>query len=301
MLKRNSYIRSWLWLDILIILVIVAFGYFFWNHAHNDPEHTLPKTWQWKEFFKYFAWHDEQGWHQGLLVKGLLTTLKLGIWSGLLALVVGLTMGIYLATHNNGLMAKLLYAILVFLRNTPPLVLLFLLYFLTSENTLSLIGDILKLLPLWLQNFIGTIFAPPASLDRMLAAVLTLGIYQGAYIAEIIRSGLQSLPQGQWDGAAALGFSQRQQLFSVLLPQALPIMIPPLTGQYISIFKDSALASLISVPELTFQGMEIVAITQLPFETWLIIFTLYLIISLLCSRSFALLENSLHWNKKNNT
>ncbi len=234
----------------------------------------------------------------GLLIKGLLATVRLGLWSGLVALLVGLSMGMYLTTARSGVARTLLYSLLIFLRNTPPLVLLFLLYFLASENTLSLMGDLVRAMPQSVQDVVGFLFATPENMDRMLAAVLTLGFYQGAYVAEIVRSGLQSLPLGQWDGAAALGFSRWQQFFYVLLPQSLPIMLPPLAGQYISIFKDSALASLISVPELTFQGMEIVAITRLPFETWMLILVLYLGISLACTRCFALAEKRLPWHIK---
>ncbi len=246
----------------------------------------------------YITWHDAEGWHTGLLVKGLLSTLRLGLWSCLLALGVGLLLGIYLATQSQGLMRTLVYSIVIFLRNTPPLVLLFLLYFLTSEQSLTFVVGLVRMAPLPVQELLSVLFAAPEYMDRMLAAVLTLGCYQGAYVAEIVRAGLQSLPQGQWDAAAALGFSRRQQIFMVLLPQALPLMLPPLAGQTISIFKDSALAALISVPELTFQGMEIVAITRLPFEAWTLILLLYLGISLLCTRCFALAEKRLRWQVK---
>ncbi len=296
MARKKLPPQRWLWLDVLLGIAVLFLIFFFWDYIQK--QNTLPKTWQWQDLWKYFLWQDEEGWHLGLFIHGLIATLKVGFWAGFLALCVGLCLGTYLATKSRGLMPYFLSSLVIFLRNTPPLVLLFLLYFLTSENTLAFMGNLLRAAPSWVQSCVAVIFATPNTLDRMLAAVLTLGLYQGAYVAEIIRSGLQSLPQGQWDAGAALGFSRHQQLFAVLLPQALPIMLPPLAGQYVSIFKDSALASLISVPELTFQGMEIVAITRLPFETWICILLLYLIISLVCTRTFAYAERRLQWYKK---
>ncbi len=299
MRKKISPKPSWLWLDMALLLCLGFIALTFWNYATDPNANALPSHWHWDKLSPYIAWHDAEGWHMGLLIKGLLSTLRLGLWACLLALMVGLALGIYLATHTTGLLHNLLSGIIIFLRNTPPLVLLFLLYFLTSEQTLGFISHMVRLAPQPLQDIIAFLFATPEYMDRMLAAVLTLGCYQGAYVAEIVRAGLQSLPQGQWDGAAALGFSRRQQFFHVLLPQALPLMLPPLAGQAISTFKDSALAALISVPELTFQGMEIVAITRLPFEAWTLILVLYLGISLLCTRCFALAEKKMHWHHKN--
>ncbi len=298
MSKKNTSLRHWLWLDILLISLLGLLAFSLWNFATDPQQTALPSAWHWDKLAQYIVWHDEEGWHLGLLLKGLLATIRLGIWAGIVALLVGLWWGIYLTRHTTGLGHALVYGIVIFLRNTPPLVLLFLLYFLTSENTLAFLGSVVRTAPPAVQEMVTLLFASPESMDRMLAAVLTLGCYQGAYVAEIIRAGLQSLPQGQWDAAAAMGFSRRQQFSLVLLPQALPLMLPPLAGQYVSIFKDSALAALISVPELTFQGMEIVAITRLPFEAWILILMLYLGISLLCTRCFALAEKRLHWHKK---
>ncbi len=297
MIKKSNYIRRWIWLDILLAIILCLLIILFYHHAVGTQS-TLPQNWNWHALVKYIGWFDEQGWHMGLLLKGLATTLRLGVWSGLLALVLGLAIGLRLAAKPNTILSRVIYIFVVFLRNTPPLILLFLLYFLTSESTLALIGNIMRDAPKGVQTVVSFIFSTPNNMDRMLAAVITLGCYQGAYVAEIVRAGLESLPQGQWDAAAALGFSQQQQFFMVLLPQCLPIMIPALAGQYVSIFKDSALASLISVPELTFQGMEVMAISRLPFETWILVAALYLIISLICTNIFHSMERKLHWHKK---
>ncbi len=288
--------RRWLWLDIILALALFLCAFLFYNQA-TGSQSTLPQSLHWHELIKYIGWHDEAGWHMGLLLKGIAATIRLGIWSGLLALIIGLFVGIRLAAKPKAPFTRCIYIVVVFLRNTPPLILLFLLYFLTSDSTLGALTSLAREASPSVQSFITFMFASPENMDRMLAAVITLGCYQGAYVAEIVRAGLQSLPQGQWDAAAAIGFSSRQQFFTVLLPQCLPIMLPPLAGQYVSIFKDSALASLISVPELTFQGMEIMAITRLPFETWILVALLYLLLSLVCTNIFHGIERRLKWHK----
>ncbi len=291
---NSTKLHIWKILDILLLLGLCWGAIHIYNEAVASG--ALPKTWQWGRLLPYFGWYDENGWNMGLLVKGLLATLRLGLWSGLVALVVGLWVGVRLAQQKARASNYLLYSIVVFLRNTPPLVLLFLLYFLASEYTVVWLATLVRDASPLVQDIVTFLFASPDNVDKMLAAVLTLGLYQGAYVAEIVRGGLQGLAQGQWDAAAVLGFSRTQQFRLVLLPQALPSMLPPLAGQYVSIFKDSALASLISVPELTFQGMEIMAITRLPFESWALVAVVYLCISLLCTRFFHRLEKTLKWH-----
>ncbi len=297
MRKNYFYSRRCLWWDIFFIVVLCCFACAWWLfYAEKGARSVLPEEWQWERFTSYIGWIDDTGWHNGLLLKGFLHTIRIGFWAGCLALVLGLWLGIRFTVQRRSISNTILYSVVLLLRNTPPLVLLFLLYFLTSENTISLLGDWVRKAPSAVQLFCTLFFASPEQMDRMLAAVLTLGCYQGVYVAEIVRAGLQSLPQGQWDAAAALGFTQRQQIFGVLLPQSLPLLLPPLAGQAVSIFKDSALASLISVPELTFQGMEVMAITRLPFETWILVAFLYFVVSLMCTRVFAYIEGRMHWH-----
>ncbi len=91
------------------------------------------------------------------------------------------------------------------------------------------------------------------------------------------------MPRGQWEGAAALGLGRGETLRHVILPQALRSVLPALGGQFISMIKDSAMVSLISVPELTFQGRQIVATTHRSFEVWLAVAAMYLILTLCLS------------------
>lgn len=277
-------------LDGMLLFCLALAGYFFVVHAKE----SLPQVWDWERIIPYIYWNDAAGWHAGLFLRGLATTVRLGVCSGLLALVVGFAVGSWTAQHKNWLTCVFM-ALITVLRNTPPLVLLFLLYFFASEQLFSGLDDRVRNLPPLLQEVMAILFAPAGQADRMLAAVITLGLYEGAYVAEIVRAGLESLPRSQWDAAAALGFSRGQRLRLVMGPQALPLMMPPLAGQCVSVFKESALASLISVPELTFQGMEVMSVSRLPFETWFVVGGLYLILSVLCVEGFRQWEKRRVW------
>jgi polar amino acid transport system permease protein len=119
---------------------------------------------------------------------------------------------------------------------------------------------------------------------------MALGIYEGAYITEIVRAGIQSVDRGQWEAASALGFSRYQQLRHIIFPQAAKNVLPPLAGQFISTIKDSSIVSVISIQELTFQGMELMSATFLTFEVWITVMLLYLVICLVCSLAVERLE-----------
>jgi polar amino acid transport system permease protein len=122
------------------------------------------------------------------------------------------------------------------------------------------------------------------------SALVTLAIFEGAYIAEIVRAGIQSIDKGQWEAAHALGLSKWQQMRYIILPQAVQRILPPLAGQFISLIKDSSIVSVISIQELTFQGMELMATTYLTFEIWITISLLYLVMTLTCSLAVQRLE-----------
>lgn len=274
---------------VLLALVVLACWAFV-----RTAQGTLPEMWEWQRMLGYIAWQDATGWHAGLLLHGLATTVRLGLWSSLLALILGCMVGVWTA-RSKGIGAFSGMALVTLLRNTPPLVLLFLLYFFASERLFAGWDDAVRTLPDSLRALVTLLFAPVGQVDRMAAAVLTLGLYEGAYVSEIVRAGLQSLPRSQWDAAAALGLPRWQRLRFVIGPQALPLMLPPLAGQWVSIFKDSALASLISVPELTFQGMEVMSVSRLPFESWIMVGTMYLVLSLVCVGLFHLWGRQQRW------
>ena len=125
--------------------------------------------------------------------------------------------------------------------------------------------------------------AKPSQVPIFISGALALAVYEGAYITEIIRAGIQSIDKGQWEASSGLGFSRAQQLRYIIFPQALRRIMPPLAGQFISTIKDSAIVSVISIQELTFQGMELMAATFLTFEVWITILGIYFVLCLICS------------------
>ena len=177
-------------------------------------------------------------------------------------------------------------------RNLPPLVLIMICYFFISDQILPQLGlaELIYAAPQSLQKLTGLVLAPVDQLEVFLAASVTLALYEGAYIAEIVRAGIDAIESGQWQAGLALGMRRWQVLRQIVLPQASRRMIPPLAGQFISTIKDSAIVSVISLQELTFQGMELMAATYLTFEVWISVALLYFVLTYSCSRLAGVLE-----------
>jgi polar amino acid transport system permease protein len=117
------------------------------------------------------------------------------------------------------------------------------------------------------------------NIDRFTAGVAALAVFTGAYVAEIVRAGIQSVHKGQTEAARSLGMSYFQSMTHVILPQAVKRTLPPMAGQFISLIKDSSLVSVISITDLTKAGREISATTFSPFETWFTVAILYLVLT----------------------
>lgn len=264
---------------LLFCLLLAAAAWCVWRAGALPQYH-----WQWPVLGEFLVRQGQDGhWEAGLLLRGLIVTLRIGFWGMFLALLTGVPIGLASA-HARGLAALPSRVYGTIIRNTPPLVLIFFIYFFAGNLLpVTALEDGIRQLPEAARAGIALGFAPPGELDRMLAAVLALGLYEGAYVAEIVRGGVESVPSGQWDAARALGFSRRQSLNLVILPQAARVVLPPLVGQIISTFKDSALASLISLPELTFQSLEVMAVSQMTFEVWISAGALYLLVGLACA------------------
>jgi polar amino acid transport system permease protein len=119
---------------------------------------------------------------------------------------------------------------------------------------------------------------------------VALGLFAAAYIAEIIRAGIQSIDKGQWDAARAMGLSWRRTMRLVILPQALARIWAPLANEMILLVKFSSLASLVSVPDLTFQANQVGVTTRGMFEVWLVVAAIYFIICFGLASLFGRLE-----------
>ncbi|THB67581.1 MAG: amino acid ABC transporter permease [Desulfovibrio sp.] len=274
-------------LDLILIALCIAAGVWFLFLLKE----RLHYEWNWGAIPRYLFRHDdERGWVPNLLVQGLLTTIRLSLWSIVLATFIGTAMG--LARTSKLLFLRLLgQAYVIAIRNVPPLVLIFIFYFFFSEQIMTLldVDGFIRSRSETTTSVLSWLCAPPATFTHFVSAVLTIAIYEGAYITEIVRSGVESVERGQWEAAWSLGLTPWQRMRAVILPQAMRRIIPPMAGQLISTIKDSAIVSVISVQELTFQAMELTAVTSqtgrasLIFEIWITATAMYLLLTLTCS------------------
>lgn len=249
--------------------------------------------WEWGAIPQYLFRYDPQKekWVANLLMQGLFTTIRLSIWGTFLATIIGTVMG--LCRISSSLFRRLLARTYVeLIRNLPPLVLIFIFYYFVSNQILPVIGvdTFIRNLSQNSQAFVTFLFAPPFLFLEFLSALITLAVFEGAYIAEIVRAGIQSIEKGQWEAACACGLSRWQQIRYIIIPQATKRILPPLSGQFISTIKDSAIVSVISIQELTFQGMELMSATYLTFEVWITVTGLYLVLTLSCSLAVERME-----------
>jgi len=266
-------------LDAAVIAALAVAGVFL---AHRIKT-SLGYDWNWSAIAGYLVRFDQESnsYVAGLITQGLLTTLRLSVFATILATILGTIMG--LLAVGKGLFSRLIVrAYVETIRNLPPLVLVFLFYFFFSDRLMALIGldQAVRSAPEWVQGILSVLFAKPSLFTAFFSALLTLAVYEGAYITEIVRAGIQSVEKDQWEAANALGLNRFQRMRHVIMPQAVRRILPPLTGQLISTVKDSAIVSVISIQELTFQGMEAMAATYRTFEIWTTVLVLYLIVCL---------------------
>ena len=201
--------------------------------------------------------------YRELLFTGLLITLKLTAISLVLSMLLGFSMGIF-RTCPVAALRWLAGVYVEFFRNIPLIIQLFFWYFgfpaILPEAWTS-----------WLNRH---------HLE-MIAAVAGLSTYTSAYIAEVVRAGIQSLPKGQWEAALSTGLGYLGAMRSVIMPQAVGIIIPPLTNQFLNLTKNSSLAMTIGVAELTFQSQAVEAQTFRGFEATSAATGIYLALSLI--------------------
>ncbi len=275
--------------DVVIILSLAAATAWIFHRIWVD----LSYRWHWAVIPQYLFRYDQvQGrWVPNLLIQGFLTTIKLSIWSTLFATLIGIIMALFRISRS--LFRRMIGRTYVeLIRNMPPLVLVFIVYYFISDQIISAIGldTLLRSLRPGVQEFLSNCCAPVPQLPVFVSAVVMLALYEGAYITEIIRGGIQSIEKGQWEASSALGFTSWQRMRHVIFPQATVRILPPLAGQLISAIKDSAIVSIISIQELTFQGMELMSATYRTFEIWITITAMYFIVTFACSLAVRRLE-----------
>jgi polar amino acid transport system permease protein len=283
-------------LDGAVIIAIIAIGIYIALRIKVG----LHYSWEWEAIPQFlFRFDPEKGkWVTNVLSQGFLTTIRLSIWGTILAIIIGTVMGLFRTSRS--LFRRLLgRSYIELIRNLPPIVLIFIFYYFISDQILTLlrVEEFILSRSESTLTVLAFFFASPDLLPQFLSALITLAVFEGAYIAEIIRAGIQSIDKGQWEASDAIGLTRRQQMFVVILPQAVKKILPPLSGQFISTIKDSAIVSVISIQELTFQGMELMSSTYLIFEIWITITILYLILTLSLSVAVSRLEKHLARNQ----
>ena len=253
----------------------------------------LNYKWQWEIIPQYIFRYDEESgkWVSNYLVHGLLTTLRLSFWGTLLATILGTIMGL-LRVSKSLFHRMIARSYVELMRNLPPLVIIFIFYFFISDQIMPVLGidDYLRNSSPGTQRIFEALFAPPNFASAFISALLTLAIFEGAYITEIVRAGIESVEKGQWEASHALGLSNYQNMRHIIMPQAMQRLLPALAGQFISLIKDSAIVSVISIQELSYQGTQLMASTYLTIEIWVTITALYLVMTLTFSLGVGKLE-----------
>lgn len=246
------------WFELLqFCLLLAVLTAIVWTGATD-----MGYQWKWEQVPRYL-WRVIDGeWIPGPLLRGLLVTLDLCWQAGLLALLLGAATAMLRASRSRvGPLLASCYIELI--RNTPLLVQVLVFYF---------------------------IIASILDLSRTAAGVWTLALYEGAFVAEIIRGGLQSVPKGQREAGLSLGLGPLDLQRDIVWPQALPPMLPPLAGVLVNLVKHSAIVSVIAVFDLTTEARTIVADTFMAFEIWLVTALLYLVLTVSLSLLVAALE-----------
>jgi len=191
------------------------------------------------------------GWEA--LATGAATTIEVTACSLVLGCVLGLLVGIGRLAPQHRVVYGICTAYLTFIRGTPLLVQLFILFFGLPQFGIML----------------------PA----FACGVLGLGVYSGAYVSEIVRGSIQSVDRGQMEAARSLGMPYRMSMRKVILPQAFVRMIPPLGNEFIALIKNSALVSLLTINDLMHEGEKIISVSYRSLEVYIVIAFIYLILT----------------------
>ncbi len=269
-------------LDGIILAIIIGFFAYVWYRLFF----ALNYKWNWGVIPTYLFRFDSdtQRWTANILLEGFFTTIKISVWATLFAVLLGFTIGLMRVSPR--LFFRLIGRTYIeSIRNTPPLVLVFIFYYFVSDQLLSFLAveDFFRSRSDQVQQTLTWFFASPGLITPFLSGVLTLALFQGAYIAEIVRAGIQAVDTGQWEAGKTLGLTRWKLMRLIVLPQAVRIMLPPLANEFINTIKWSSIVSIISIQELTFQGLQVMASTQATIEVWLTISLMYLILCLFLS------------------
>ena len=273
--------------NLIINLIRTGLGFdFLWLFKPASfalAEHPLP-----------YSSSDSYAW---ALFMGWLNSLKVIVSSLLLATSLGTIIG-FARTGNNPLLGLISAGFITIIRQTPLLLQLMFWYFVgflgLKNNVFFHIKDIFKVSNQGIE-LLGLTFS-----SEFLALLLGLSIFSSAYIAEVIRGGILSVSRGQWEAFRSLGISEKKGLFTIIIPQALPAIIPGLTSQYLNLAKNSTLAIAVGYSDIYAINDTIINQTGRAIECFLILLTSFLFLNLLISNSMEIINRIVINSKKHN-
>lgn len=248
--QRTAWYRSQ-WFDV-VQFTVLALG-LLWIIVTGAL--SMGYAWQWQKIPPYIYRVVNGEVIPGPLLKGLFVTLNLSWISMLLTVVIGLAAAL-LRLSPSIVGRGLARAYIEVIRNTPMLIQILIIYFIIAK-----------------------IFG----ISRFGSGVLCLALYEGAFAAEIIRGAIVAVPRGQMEASRSLGLSTLSTYWKVILPQALPLMLPPMAGVMVNLVKHSAIVSVIAVFDLATEARTAIADSFLAFEIWLVTAAMYLAVTIALS------------------
>ena len=252
--KSKSHQRSRLSIVIDLLQFFLLMIFLVWVGWRGVD--AMEYRWQWYRVPNFFFKEIDNEIIWGPLIYGLQITLYVSAWGMLFALLIGLvTAFLRLSNSLSGRGVARVY--LEVIRNTPLLVQVSIFYF-VLQPILGINN------PLW-------------------TGILCLAFFEGSFASEIMRGGIVSVERGQWEAAKTIGLCRWKTYVYVILPQAIPIMLPPLTGILVNLIKHSAILSFVAVFELTTEARNLIADTFMSFEIWMIVACMYLIMTIALS------------------
>lgn len=213
--------------------------------------------------------------YSSFFTEGIVNTLIIAAFSVLLGTLLGTVM----ATMRMGRIAPLRWlavAYIEFIRGTPLMVQLMFIFYGLPMTGIK-IPDIS-----WIPNF-----------SRFAAGIVAMSMNSCAYVAEIIRSGIQAVDHGQTEAARSLGFRQSQTMTMVVLPQAIKNILPALGNEFVTVIKESSIVSVIGIADLMFRSKDVIAVTYISLETLAIAAILYFVMTFISGRFVSLMERKM--------
>ena len=294
---RNRRYLPWLVQGVVALLVVVVVAFLFTNLLLNLTSRGLLLSWSWLgqpagfDLAETILPFDASLPYWRAMLAGLVNTLRVVITGLVGATVLGTLIGTA-SFSSNGLLRRLARVYVEVIRNIPLLLQLMFWYFVVflalpnGRDALQLPGLVLAKSGLYLGSpeLVDGVWQAPLRFTVEFGALLTgLVVYSAAFISEVVRGGIASVPKGQWEAATSLGFSPLLTLRRIVLPQALRVIVPGLNSQYISLAKNSSLAVACGFTDLYYVSETTLNQTGRAVEVMLILLGSYLVIDLVIS------------------